>query len=168
MPYPLATHVHKLSHQPNRRIIAGVMLTAATIVAVVLFLATVATARADAPRDDAGGCFGLAAVTVTASSTNSASGSSAAPSALCDLTIDVQRPVGTRSPSAGAGGASDASTVATPCTVTATPTPLPPRGTRIVVAMTGDCDGVEIRSRVSIGPASSPGPSGDTHHVVNA
>lgn len=35
MPYPLATHVHKLSHQPNRRIIAGVMLTAATIVAVV-------------------------------------------------------------------------------------------------------------------------------------
>lgn len=161
MLYPIATHVHSRFHRRNRRIIAGVMLTAATIVAVVLFLATAVPAHADTPSDEADGCSGLAAVTLTVSGTNSASGSSAAPSALCDLTISVRRPADSSAPVGGAGGASGDSTAAAPCRVTATPTPLPPRGTRVVVAMSGDCDGVEFRSRVSIGPESPPGPSDD-------
>lgn len=159
MPYPFATQVHTRFRLRNRRITPGVMLTTTAVAVVVLFLATVATARADAPGDDAGGCSDLAAVSVTVGNTNSASGSSAAPSALCDLTIDVQRPLSSRAPAARAGGAGDSPVVATPCRVTATPTPLPPRGTRVVVAMTGACDGVEVRSRVSIGPENLPGSS---------
>lgn len=164
MPYPFATQVHTRFRLRNRRITPGVMLTTTAVAVVVLFLVTVATARADTPGDDAGGCSGLAAVSVTVGNTNSASGNSAAPSALCDLTIDVQRPASSRALAAGAAGASSTSdppAVVTPCTVTATPTPLSPRGTRVVVALTGDCDGVEVRSRVSIGPEISLGPSGD-------
>lgn len=169
MPYQLATYVHSRFYRRNRRTTAGVVLTAATIVAVVLFLATAVPAHADAPSDEADGCSGLAAVTLTVSGTNSASGSSAAPSALCDLTINVRRPADSRAPVGGAGGASSDSTPAAPCRVTATPTPLAPRGTRVVVAMSGDCDGVEFRSRVSIGPESPPGPSdGTTPPAPNA
>ena len=158
MPYPLATHVHKRSHQPNRRIIAGVMLTAATIVAVVLFLATVATARAESPGDagpTSGDCAGFSPIVLTANdanfgNTNRIERSQRPSTSNCALTLAVTRQ-GRTSQSDGASAASGASGHA-PCVVTLTPRNVTGNGAAGRVSSSGNCGGLTIAWTVNVAP----------------
>ena len=145
-----ATLVHTRYQRRNRRVTAGVMLTAATIVAVVLFLATTANASATGP------CDGLSTVAVTATGSGTTSGSSAAPSGNCDFSVEVTPPAtGTASGAAGAAGA----TASEPCIVTATPTSLGSSGAKVRIETRGDCDGVQLRTAIDIDGSSARGAS---------
>lgn len=146
----LANLVHTRFQYRNRRVTCGAMLTAATLVAVVLFLATTASTSATGP------CDGLSTVVVTATGSDTTSGSSAAPSANCDFSVKVTPPAaGGASGAAGAAGA----TAPEPCVVTATPRTETGRGTTVQVRTSGNCDGVRLRTSVNIGPPPPNPPS---------
>lgn len=138
-----ATLVHTRYQRRNRRVTAGVMLTAATIVAVVLFLATTANASATGP------CDGLSTVAVTATGSGTTSGSSAAPSGNCDFSVEVTPPAtGAASGASGAAGA----TAPEPCIVTTTPKALGSRGAEVTVRTSGNCDGVRVATEINVNP----------------
>lgn len=142
--------VHTRFQHRNRRLTCGVTLAAATFVAVVLILATTANANATSP------CGGLSTVVVTATGPGTTSGSSVAPSANCDFSVEVTPPAaGGASGAAGATGA----TAPEPCAVTATPRAETGRGTTVQVRTSGNCDGVRLRTSVNIGPPPPSSPS---------
>ncbi len=141
MTFRSAALIHKRHHHPKRRIVPGVAFAAVAIAAAVLFLATSGAARADSTEVDSttSACDGLTSVVLTASSAGTVSGSSSAPSANCDLSVEVQRiPASTRSD--GQTGSA-----AEPCVVTATPSALGNRGAKVSITHSGDCDGFEAR-----------------------
>ena len=143
----IANLVHTRFQHRNRRVTCGMMLTAATLVAVVLFLATTASTSATGP------CDGLSTVVVTAAGSGTTSGSSTAPSANCDISVQVTPPAtGGASGAAGAAGA----TAPEPCVVTATPHSLGSRGAEVTVRTTGNCDGVKVATQIDVNPQRAP------------
>lgn len=135
--------VHTRFQHRNRRLTCGVTLAAATFVAVVLILATTASANATSP------CDGLSTVVVTATGSGTTSGSSVAPSANCDFSVEVTPPA-----SGGASGAAGATGATAPesCIVTTTPRALGTDGAEVEIRTNGHCVGVQIATRVNVGP----------------
>ena len=142
--------VHTRFQHRNRRLTCGVTLAAATFVAVVLILATTASANATGP------CDGLSAVVVTATGSGATSGSSVAPSANCSFSVDVTPPASSAVPGGGNVIGPAGATAPEPCTATATPTSLGSRGAKVRVETRGDCDGVELRATIDVGGSASP------------
>ena len=158
MPYPFATQVHTRFRLRNRRITPGVMLTTTAIAVVVLFLATVATARADAPGDagpTSGDCAGFSPIVLTANDANFGNTNrierSQLPSASnCALTLAVTRQERTSQGDA-ANGASGASGHV-PCVITLTPRNVTGNGAAGTVSSSGNCGGLTIAWTVNVAP----------------
>lgn len=142
--------VHTRFQHRNRRLTCGVTLAAATFVAVVLILATTASANATGP------CDGLSTVAVTATGSGTTSGSSVAPSANCSFSVDVTPPASSVAPSGSDAIGPSGATALEPCTATATPISLGSGGAKVRVETRGDCDGVELRATIDIGGSASP------------
>ena len=142
----IATLIHTRYQHRNRRVTAGVMLTTVAIAAVVLFLTSTVNARA------AGPCDGLSPVVVTATGSGTTSGSSAAPSANCSFSVDITPPA--PEDASGAAGATGA-TAPEPCTATVTPIAVEGRGAEVEVRTSGNCDGVQLQTSISVGPPSA-------------
>ena len=137
MTFRSAALIHKRRQQPRRRIIPGVALAAATIMAAVLFLATAGAARADSPIEpppESAGCDGLMPITLTPSTQGAVRAESVASSADCSVRLELST-----MPAADTVQRSEAQ----PCAVTATPHGS--TGRRVSVSSTGNCDGIEIQ-----------------------
>ena len=164
MTFRHATLIHKHATQQQRRSITPGVALATTAPAVgVLLLATSGAARADTNQEDGptNACEGLSAIVLTASDSGSVNGSKTALSSACDFTLELSR-----LPSPEDGGPPLGSE---PCIVTATPSPISGRGTRVYVNPAGGCSGVEILWRVNVAAQGSAttvsqgGASSSTH-----
>ena len=136
----IAALIHKQDPQQQRRITPGVTLAAATIVAVVLFLAASGVSRADT---NANPCAGLSAVVLTASEASSVNAERSTPEAECRYSVTVMPPP-VEQPADPAG------TVQSSCVVTTSPVLAPGAGVHLETEAVGQCDGVQILIDISV------------------
>ncbi|MCY4617750.1 MAG: hypothetical protein OXD50_04230 [Chloroflexi bacterium] len=143
MPFRHATLIHKHATQQQRRLIPGISLVAATLVAVVLLLVTTTNLHAHDPGvepDEASPCDGITSGQLSVGTLNSESRSFSSLDNECQFNVVVTSP-------------SIQGEVPTNCQISYEPVATS-AGLEVTFSMTGACDGVLVESEITMPPDS--------------